>query len=164
MTGPSPTPLPRGRSPLPFILGGCVVLALCVLLACSANAIYWFYRLRTPGMAQEPSVDARRAELGSLPAGDPSGGEQVFTGKGACSACHSLDPGIQTVGPTLAGIASRAATRKPGYSAEMYLTESIVSPDAYIVEGFQGGIMPANYSQQLSEQQLADVVAFLMTK
>ena len=104
-------------------------------------------------------MDARRAELGSPPAGD-----QVFTGKGACSACHSLDSGVQTVGPTLAGIASRAATRKPNYSAAMYLTESIVSPDAYIVEGIHGGIMPANYSQQLSELQLADLVAFPMTK
>ncbi|MCI0394615.1 MAG: cytochrome c [Chloroflexi bacterium] len=88
----------------------------------------------------------------------------MFTGIGACSACHSLDPDTRIVGPSLSGVAARAATRKLDYSAEMYIYESIVYPDAYGVEGFQGGIMPADFKQRLSQQQLADLVAFLTTK
>jgi len=164
VTVPSSTPVSRGRSPLPFVFGGCAVLALCVLLTCSANAVYWFYALRTTGVAQEPAADVIGAKPESLPAGNVSGGEQVFTGKGGCSACHSLDPDERIVGPSLSGVASRAATLTPDYSAEMYIYESIVNPNAYVVEGFQGGIMPTNFEQRLSEQQLADLVAFLLTK
>jgi hypothetical protein len=43
-----------------------------------------------------------------------------------------------------------------------FIHESIVDPDAEIAEGFSGGIMPKNYNTQLSEQQLADLVAFLL--
>lgn len=162
MTVPSSTPLSRGRSLLPLVLGGCAVLVLCVLLACSANAIYWFYTLRTTRVAREPTVDLILAKLESLPAGNANSGEQVFTGKGGCSSCHSLDSGVRNVGPSLSGLASRAATRKPDYSAEMYIYESIVSPNAYVVEGFQGGIMPQKYGEILTQQDLADLVAYLV--
>jgi hypothetical protein len=33
-----------------------------------------------------------------------------------------------------------------------------------VVEGFQGGLMPAEFKRRLSEQELADLAAFLMTK
>jgi mono/diheme cytochrome c family protein len=36
-----------------------------------------------------------------------------------------------------------------------------VDPDAEIASGFTAGIMPAVYGDQLDEQQLADLVAFL---
>jgi hypothetical protein len=42
--------------------------------------------------------------------------------------------------------------------------ESIVDPNAYVAAGFQGAIMPDGYKQQLSEQQLADLIEFLMTQ
>ncbi len=165
---PSSVPVSRRRSPLPLVLGGCAVLALCscacLLVAGAADAFYWFYTQRTPGVAQAPAADVIRAELESLPAGDASGGEQAFTGEGGCSACHSLDSGVRIVGPSLSGVASRAATLKVDYSAEMYLYESLAYPDAYVVEGFQRGLMPAGFKQRLSEHQLADLVAFLMTK
>jgi nitric oxide reductase subunit C len=130
----------------------------------AADAFYWFYAQRTPGAAQAPATDMIRAELESLPAGDAGGGEQVFTGEGGCSACHSLASGVRIVGPSLSGVASRAATLKADYSAEMYLYESVAYPDAYVAEGFQRSIMPAGFKQRLSEQQLADLVAFLMTR
>jgi mono/diheme cytochrome c family protein len=144
---------------------GCAALVLCALLIGVADTGYWFYTQRTTGTTQESAADLIRAGLESLPAGNASSGEQVFRGVGACSACHSLDPDVRMIsGPTLSGVASRAATVRPGYSAEMYIYESIVYPNAYVVEGFQGGIMPTGFKKQLSEQQLADLVAFLMTK
>jgi len=48
--------------------------------------------------------------------------------------------------------------------AGAYLVEAIVDPGAFVVEGFQDGVMPPNYGQRLSAQQLADLVAFLMSQ
>ena len=97
--------------------------------------------------------------------GDAQAGEQIFTGEASpsCSSCHSLEPDVTIVGPSLAGIASVAGQMVSGQSAEEYLHESIVDPDAYVVEGFPSGLMPSNYGTQLSEQQVNDLVAYLMT-
>jgi mono/diheme cytochrome c family protein len=103
---------------------------------------------------------------GAAPAeGDPQAGETVYTEVAlpACSSCHSLRPGETVVGPSLAGISGIAAQRVSGKSAEAYLRESIVDPDAYMVEGFGPGIMPSTYATQLSDEQIADLVAYLMT-
>ena len=61
-------------------------------------------------------------------------------------------------------MSARAATTRPGYSAEMYLYESIVDPGAFAAEGQRAGIMPANFGQRMSDQELADLVAYLMTR
>jgi cytochrome c oxidase subunit 2 len=42
-----------------------------------------------------------------------------------------------------------------------FIRESIVNPDAEIAEGFQPGLMPKDYGDKLSDQELADLVAFL---
>jgi hypothetical protein len=39
--------------------------------------------------------------------------------------------------------------------------ESIVDPNAEIASGFQANIMPTTFGESLSDQQLADLVAFL---
>jgi cytochrome c2 len=79
-------------------------------------------------------------------------------------ACHSLEPDVKVVGPSLAGVASRAATRKPGYAPDLYLYESITNPNAYLVPGFQPDLMPKTFADTLSPQDLADIIAFLMTQ
>ena len=100
----------------------------------------------------------------SMPAaGDPAKGKAVFTGLGGCSACHDVANGIVIVGPSLKGIAARAGTRKPGVSAADYLHESIVAPNAYVVQGFTAGVMTQSLAQTLSAQQINDVVAYLLT-
>ncbi|HEY63384.1 MAG TPA: cytochrome C, partial [Caldilineae bacterium] len=50
-----------------------------------------------------------------------------------------------------------------GFSAEDYIRESILSPKAFVVEGFQP-LMPQNYGEQLSQQELDDLVAFLLAQ
>jgi len=72
----------------------------------------------------------------------------------------------QAIGPKFPGdppLAARAATRRPGYSAELYLYESITHPDAFVAPGFQSGIMPGDFAKQLSAQDLADIIAYLET-
>ena len=103
----------------------------------------------------------------SVTGGDPKRGKELFfsnsIGSGVgCRLCHSLKPDEVRVGPSLAGIATRAATRVPGMSAEEYIRESILHPDAYIVPGFDNK-MPSYISENLSKQDLDDLVAFLMT-
>jgi mono/diheme cytochrome c family protein len=89
--------------------------------------------------------------------GDPANGETLFNE--ACAACHGAEDGV---GPARTGMAERAATRVDGMSAADYLHESIVEPGAYVVEGFNDGIMPKTYAEQYDEQQIADLVAYLL--
>jgi hypothetical protein len=43
------------------------------------------------------------------------------------------------------------------------LRQSIEEPDAYVAEGFAQGLMPAALADELSAQELADLVAYLQT-
>lgn len=113
-----------------------------------------------------------------LPAGDAARGEQIFNtqenlanGRPApCSACHSLVAGETKTGPSLAGIGARAATTVSGQDAETYIRHSIQAPNDYLVPGAtfvtaQGqSLMPANLGDTMSAQDLADLIAFLLTQ
>jgi sulfur-oxidizing protein SoxX len=98
-------------------------------------------------------------------AGDAAAGETVFNevAAPACGSCHSLEPGVVLVGPSLATIGAEAGSRVSGTSAEDYLHESVVDPNAYVVDGSPANVMPQNYGSQLSEQQIKDLVAYMMT-
>lgn len=102
--------------------------------------------------------------------GDAARGERLYkqTSIGAASApgcitCHALEPDILLVGPSHAGVGTGAATAVAGTSAEQFLTESITDPDAVVTEGFSKGVMYQNYGRDLSDQEIADLVAFLLT-
>lgn len=93
--------------------------------------------------------------------GDAGNGEAIFTGSSGCSGCHST--GSNTlVGPGLSGIGTIAESRVPGQSASEYLTAAIVAPNDFIVENFSP-IMPGSFGDSLSEQEIADVVAYLIS-
>jgi hypothetical protein len=67
------------------------------------------------------------------------------------------------VGPSLAGIATRAGTRIPGMDAEGYIRDSIVNPGAYTVEGFVEGMMPEAVFDSLTPEEFEAVVSYLLT-
>jgi nitric oxide reductase subunit C len=136
-------------------------LALGVLLVLAACA---------PAAAQPPGDAARGAALfnGTQPLADgrPAG----------CADCHSLEPAVRLYCPPLPGIAERARLRirdaRYGGSAttpEEYVRESIVAPSAYVVPDQPGyghpgaSEMPPGFGTRMNAQDLADVVAFLMT-
>jgi cytochrome c553 len=107
---------------------------------------------------------------GSAGAGDAVRGkalyEQTVIGPNAapgCITCHSLDAGTVLVGPSHAGIATTAETAVAGQSAEAFLKESIITPDTVVTEGFTAGVMYQNYAKDLSEQEINDLVAYLLT-
>ncbi|MDW8319326.1 MAG: cytochrome c [Anaerolineae bacterium] len=88
-------------------------------------------------------------------------GKRVF--EAHCAACHSLAPDVTLVGPSLAGIAQRGATRVDGLDARGYLYTSILRPGAYLVPGFQD-LMPSTLGKALSGEELDAVVAFLLAQ
>jgi len=90
---------------------------------------------------------------------DEPDGKTLFTdGNGtatACGACHTLaDAGTTSeTGPDLdETLADKDAA---------YIEEGIVAPDKEIVEGFQAGIMPKNYGDTLSDEELEALVKYL---
>ncbi len=91
-------------------------------------------------------------------------GRSLFSSAPAiCSTCHSLTADVVIVGPSLAGIASRAANRVEGQSAEEYIRTSIIHPAEFIVPGFQD-VMQKNFGDVLTSDQIIDLIAFLMTE
>ena len=97
--------------------------------------------------------------------GDPAEGRRLFQTGGdtqiPCTSCHTLD-GTELVGPTMDGIAQRAATRSD-LSAVDYLRQSIAEPSAYVVEGYTD-IMSKQYGEVLTAQEIDDLVAYLLTQ
>jgi mono/diheme cytochrome c family protein len=88
-------------------------------------------------------------------------GERLYV-QNACNACHSVD-GSAVVGPSFAGLYGNERNFTDGTSAvadDDYITESIVQPDAKIVEGYQN--VMANYSY-LSEAEIQSIIEFIKT-
>ncbi len=124
----------------------------------------------TPGVTpgQEVGTDIAR----ELPEGDVDNGRALSEGVLACAACHVLS----TAGPAwppaagTPGIGARAETRigEASYAgsattAEQYLFESIVDPNAFLVEGFAAGVMPTNFGTRMTPQDAADVIAYMLS-
>jgi mono/diheme cytochrome c family protein len=90
-------------------------------------------------------------------------GQKLFSGMpGNCATCHSLQANVTIIGPSLAGVASRAAERINGLTARQYIELSIIKPGEYVVEGYTN-LMPPNLGKSLSSEQLNDLVEFLLT-
>lgn len=95
-------------------------------------------------------------------------GRELFESKtrdarSGCVICHSLEADRTLVGPSLAGIADVAGSRVPGLDAEAYLRQSLVEPDAYVVDGFPSGQMLPDLADTLTPAQIDQLVAFMLT-
>ncbi|MCS6826170.1 MAG: cytochrome c [Caldilinea sp.] len=98
----------------------------------------------------------------ALAAANPANGEQIALVRG-CVGCHSLDPNVALAGPTWHNIGDTAVSRVRGESPALYLYESIVNPNAFVVPNYPANVMPANFGELLSTQELADLVAYLLS-
>jgi mono/diheme cytochrome c family protein len=79
-----------------------------------------------------------------------------------CASCHVINGDAVIVGPSLEGIATAAVNRVNGMDAQSYIEQSILEPSAYIPDGFSD-LMPATYTETLSEDEFEALIAFLMT-
>jgi nitric oxide reductase subunit C len=139
--------------------------------------------------ASIPGTDLNQQQLAARPqqAAPPPGarpvnselhpiaiGESLFRSVAPpCAACHSIAPGVNLAGPSLAGVGRRAEERikSPDYKgsatdAAGYIRESIEHPSAYAVPGKMysaGGqsFMPPTYSRDLKPEQIEQLVAYL---
>ena len=111
-----------------------------------------------------------------LPEGNAEDG--AFQGRRwQCVECHITHPTAPNFGASETGpsVAVRAETliNEPGYTgsattAEEYLIESILLPEAYIVPGWDviadspsDGPMPLDFGEKMTAQELADIIAWL---
>lgn len=112
----------------------------------------------------QAAADERTAEAaGEAPAGgETAGGDETASADGAalfddqgCASCHALDAAgsTATVGPDL------DATLK-GQDLT-FIEESIVDPEAEIAKGFAGGIMPSNFGETLTPEELEALVSYI---
>ncbi|MBK8049519.1 MAG: cytochrome c [Anaerolineales bacterium] len=97
----------------------------------------------------------------ALAAADPTVG-QTLAQTNACIGCHSMDPAVQQPGPSWYGVANHAVSRVPAESPALYLYESIMNPGAFLVPSYPDGIMPKTFSESLSVQDQANLVAYLL--
>jgi mono/diheme cytochrome c family protein len=94
-----------------------------------------------------PQIESKPPQELSLEGGNVTpaqlvkAGEEIYHTKGTCEICHRIGQ-KGTRAPDLAGVGARAAKTKPGMSAKAYLLESLIQPQAFVVEGYPP-IMPA---------------------
>jgi len=103
-------------------------------------------------------------------------GEALFrTAVPTCQACHSMTPGVNMAGPSLAGLEAsfeklKASGEYKGKAttAEEFVRESITEPNAWLHPGAMysaGGVsfMPPNYGHDLTAEQIDHLVAYLLS-
>ena len=101
-------------------------------------------------------------------------GEQVFrSATPACAACHSIAPGVNMAGPSMAGLAARteallASGQYKGKATDLagYIKESVTEPSAHVVPGPMysangTSFMPTTYVKDLTAAQLDQLSAYL---
>lgn len=87
-------------------------------------------------------------------------GEDLYNSQG-CAGCHSTD-GSAGVGPTWQGLYGEEVTLNDGSTVtadDAYIHESIVDPNAKVVDGFTEGLMPS--FDTLTDDQIAAITAFI---
>lgn len=88
-------------------------------------------------------------------------GEVLAEGQG-CLQCHTTD-GRPGSGPTWKGLAGSVRPLASGEEVvadDAYLFNSIVDPNAQVVEGYDA-VMPTFYADQLDETQIDDLVEYM---
>lgn len=106
--------------------------------------------------------------------GDPERGDLLYHGQekpenGRPLNCYTCHVGAVN-GPAVDGTWARAQNERlrlpefAGYTGEHYLVESIILPNSYIVPNYAANVMPDNWGDKLTLQELADIVAYLQTQ
>jgi cytochrome c oxidase subunit 2 len=124
---------------------------LCGLGHSTMRAVVW--------VLAQPAFDAWVMEL-QTGGGKDDGGAAVFSSAG-CGSCHAFTPAGTdgAIGPSLDDVA--AAAEKAGQDPAAYVKESIVDPAKVLASGYAGGVMPGNYGDTLSAEEIDALVTYL---
>lgn len=156
-----------------------VLLLVALIVVVGGAAVFFSARKPAPDAEPEPAVELGPSyEEESAPSGEtggePAASQEDLVARGqelaaslGCVACHSTD-GTPLVGPTwqgLYGSERRLAGGQIVVADEAYLRESILQPDAQVVEGFPPEVMSAAVAgvwDQLSQPETVDaLVAYI---
>jgi mono/diheme cytochrome c family protein len=157
--------IPRYRPDFPGRKGIGLFLVLTALLTVAMlGAVEVWAKQEEHGAAETQETTTTETETGTTtattttaekpPAGNPAAGKAVFASAG-CASCHTFKAAgaTGTVGPNLDEVLADK-------DAE-FVRQSILDPNAEIAKGYQPGIMPTTFKDQLSDEQVNDLVAFL---
>jgi mono/diheme cytochrome c family protein len=119
---------------------------------------------------ETPQQEEHAANQGGAPSGGGGGGTTTTTTGGAastaegaklfeaegCSSCHTLQAAnaTGTVGPNLdTALANKSVS---------FVKTSIIDPNAVIAKGYQPNIMPGNFGDTLSDDQINAIAQYLI--
>jgi mono/diheme cytochrome c family protein len=137
---------------------GLLVLVLLVVVA----AVFLFEMVTfNAAPAGEQEVMSAADVDALLASADPARGEELSVAQ-TCATCH-VQGAANGIAPPFEGISQRAASRVPDMPASVYLYDSIVHPTDYLVEGYAPS-MPQDYGSRMTPQEIADIVAYLLTQ
>lgn len=137
------------------------------VLAITLSFVYVGYTI-TRVSGRQGGIEAGLVEV------SPEAGQKIFWGKGKCSTCHSIGsegsamrcPNQGVLPPKFPlPIFERAASRVKGKSAAEYLVESVYDPSAYVVEGYNDGVMPHVKKPPISltDDEIQAVLVYLIS-
>lgn len=134
----------------------------------------------TPGDGQAADSPAAMPDEGALPlSADSANGKLLFNtfqpAAGiACATCHRVDSEERLVGPGLLNAGKRADWNQDGRLTHRgidpnspkrvvtYLRAAIINPSGYTIPGY-ADLMPKNWGKVFSDQQIDDLIAYLLT-
>ena len=122
----------------------------------TVNGQSHFPKWRGEGGGAAPAAAASAPATAAAAPSGASGPELVQ--QWGCVACHKFDGPEKLVGPSLWDVGARKDAN--------YIRESILEPDAVVVEGFPAGLMKGTldgqgFYQKLSLQDLNSIVSYL---
>ncbi|MCB0154815.1 MAG: c-type cytochrome [Anaerolineae bacterium] len=104
---------------------------------------------------ESEAVDTGSGPQEIVPDGDTpeERGKNLFEVQLGCVGCHMIDGSGGQTGPELTNVIAE--------KGEDYVHQSIINPNAVIVEGYSANIMPQNFGDRLSDENLSDLIAYL---
>lgn len=122
----------------------------------------------------QATLDAQPELFAEVSSADSANGEMLFIANpvSPCSTCHLVDSEDPLIGPGQLNLLARTLERIEDGTIEedspyVYIYNSIVHPADYLTVNADGvpyvNAMPATYGDLLTEQQVYDLVAYLIT-
>ena len=108
----------------------------------------------------EQRAAAREGGEGAADGSTEERGAAIFASAG-CGGCHTLSKAgtDSQIGPSLDDLEARADDA--GVTVSEFVRQSIVDPDAVIAPEYQPGVMPKDFAQSLSPEELDALVAYV---
>src|SRR5262249_31654980 len=117
-----------------------------------------------PHAAPRAQTTGQTQTISEATGGDAAAGRQVFR---KCQACHSMEPGKNMLGPSLAGLLGRKAGSESGYNYSSAMKQENITWDAKTLDAYladpqksvPGNKMP--FPGLKTDHDRADIIAFV---